>query len=71
MNHPERVEDYLEHIALAIDRAIAYVEQFDRVEALQRDQQAQDAVIRNIEIVGEAASRVQRNSRNWSRLTSP
>ena len=60
MKHPERVEDYLEHIALAIERAIAYVKQFDSVEALQRNQQAQDAVIRNIEFIGEAASRVQR-----------
>ena len=60
MKHPERVEDYLEHIAPASERAIAYVKQFDSVEALQRNQQAQDAVIRNIEIIGEAASRVQR-----------
>jgi uncharacterized protein with HEPN domain len=36
------------------------VEQFDNAEALQRNQQAQDAVIRNIEIIGEAAIRIQR-----------
>jgi hypothetical protein len=37
MKHPERVEDYLEHIALGIERAIGYVKQFDSVEALQRN----------------------------------
>jgi hypothetical protein len=26
MKHPERIEDYLEHIAGAIDRAVSYVE---------------------------------------------
>jgi|HubBroStandDraft_1064217.scaffolds.fasta_scaffold402374_2 uncharacterized protein with HEPN domain len=67
MKHPERVEDYLEHIALAIERAMAYVEQFDSVEALHRNQQAQDAVIRNIEIIGEAASRVQREQPEFVR----
>jgi hypothetical protein len=30
MKHPERVEDYLEHIALAAERAIHYVEQRQR-----------------------------------------
>ena len=25
MKHPERVEDYLEHIVLAIERAIGYL----------------------------------------------
>jgi uncharacterized protein with HEPN domain len=58
MKHPERIEDYLEHIALAIERITEYVRGFDGPEALQRSQQAQDAVIRNIEIIGEAANRI-------------
>lgn len=62
MKHPERVEDYLEHIAQAIGRATGYVQRFDSVEALQKDQQVQDAVIRNIEIIGEAASRIQKQA---------
>jgi len=62
MKHPERVEDYLEHIAQAIERATGYVQRFDSVEALQTDQQVQDAVIRNIEIIGEAASRIQKQA---------
>ncbi len=37
MKHPERVEDYLEHIAQAIERATGYVQRFDSVEALQKD----------------------------------
>ena len=35
MKHPERVEDYLEHMAEAIDRATAYLQQVDSVEALE------------------------------------
>ncbi len=62
MKHPERVEDYLEHIGQAIERAIAYIEPFGGVEALQRNQQVQDAVIRNIEIIGEAANRIQKEA---------
>jgi uncharacterized protein with HEPN domain len=37
--HPQRVEDYLEHIAQAIERAIQYVEPSGRVEAFERNQQ--------------------------------
>ena len=29
MKHPERVEDYLEHIAQAIQQATQYVERFE------------------------------------------
>ena len=66
MKHPERIEDYLEHIALAAERAIHYVEQLNGVEALQENQQAQDAVIRNIEIIGEAPAASKRKNRNLS-----
>jgi len=62
MKHPERVEDYLEHIGQAIARAIAYVEPLGGVEALRQNQQVQDAVIRNIEIIGEAATRIQKQA---------
>lgn len=60
--HPQRVEDYVEHIAQAIERAIQYVEPFDKVEAFEQNPQVQDAVIRNIEIIGEAASQIQRQA---------
>lgn len=59
MRHPERVEDYLEHIAQAIQRAASYIEDFANAEALQQDTRTQDAVIRNIEIIGEAANHIQ------------
>jgi uncharacterized protein with HEPN domain len=56
VKHPERAEDYLEHIAQAIDRATSYIKQFDSEKALQQNLQAQDAIARNIEIIGEAAN---------------
>ncbi len=62
MKHPERIEDYLEHIAQAIQRATSYIEDFKNAEALQQDSKTQDAVIRNIEIIGEAANRIQNMS---------
>jgi uncharacterized protein with HEPN domain len=62
MKHPERVEDYLEHIAEAIERATGYIQELDNVAALVHDHKTQAAVIRNIEIIGEAASRIQRQA---------
>ena len=35
MNHPERVEDYLQHIVQAIERATEYVQSLDGVSAFQ------------------------------------
>lgn len=62
MTHPERVYEYLEHIAQAIQRAMRYIEPLDSAEALRRNEQVQDAVVRNIEIIGEAANRIQNAS---------
>jgi uncharacterized protein with HEPN domain len=58
MKHPERVEDYLEHIAEAIDRATGYLQHVPDLEAFQKNTQVQDAVVRNIEIIGEAVSKI-------------
>ncbi len=60
MKHPERVEDYLEHIAEAIERATGYVQHLESLEMLERSPQAQDAIVRNIEIIGEAANRIEK-----------
>jgi uncharacterized protein with HEPN domain len=60
MKHPERVEDYLEHISEAVDRATSYLEPLQTLEELQRNQQVQDAVVRNIEVIGEAATKLQK-----------
>jgi uncharacterized protein with HEPN domain len=59
MKHPERAEDYLEHIAQAIQRATEYVTGVGSVSAFRISQRDQDAVIRNIEIIGEAARQIQ------------
>jgi uncharacterized protein with HEPN domain len=58
MKHPERVEDYLEHIAEAIGRAISYVGPLQSLEEFQRNHLVQDAVMRNIEIIGEATNKI-------------
>lgn len=54
-----RVRDYLEHIELAIERIGRYVEGLDRASFLASEEK-QDAVIRNIEIIGEAAQSIRR-----------
>ena len=59
MKHPERVEDYLEHIAEAIDRATLYIAPLGTLDALLQDQKTQDAIVRNIEIIGEATRQIQ------------
>jgi uncharacterized protein with HEPN domain len=56
--HPERVEDYLQHIAEAIERATSYLQPLRSLQAFQRNQQAQDAIVRNIEIFGEAVNNI-------------
>jgi uncharacterized protein with HEPN domain len=58
MKHPERVEDYLEHIAEAIERATSYLRPLPDVKAFQDNPQVQDAVIRKIEIIGEAVNKI-------------
>jgi hypothetical protein len=55
VSHPERVEDYLEHIAGAIERAIRYTGSLESLAALEQDEQAQDAIVRTLTVIGEAA----------------
>lgn len=62
MKHPERVEDYLEHIVQAIGHITSYVQEIDSAATLERDHKTQAAVIRNIEIIGEAANRIYRQA---------
>ncbi len=52
-----RVQDYFEHVIGAIDRIETYVEGLDQP-AFESSTLVQDAVIRNFEIIGEAASRI-------------
>ena len=62
MKHPERVADYLEHIAQAIQRATEYIERVGDVSAFRQSERDQDAVIRIIEIIGEAARQIQQQA---------
>ncbi len=55
-----RTPDYLGHMLEAVRRVEAYTASMTR-EAFLADLRTQDAVIRNLEIVGEAARNVQRH----------
>ena len=54
-----RVPDYLGHILEAIERIHFYIEDMSEVAFLE-DRKTQDAVIRNFEIIGEAAHNIER-----------
>ncbi|TRZ69098.1 MAG: DUF86 domain-containing protein [Comamonadaceae bacterium] len=58
MNKALRVPDYLKHILTAIERIDRYTENIDEPGFLNSEL-VQDAVIRNIEIIGEAANNIQ------------
>lgn len=56
---PQRLPDYLAHILEAIERIERYTEDMDEVGFLEHPM-AQDAVIRNFEIIGEASNNIAR-----------
>lgn len=49
----QRIPDYIEHIITAISRIFHYTNNMDRSD-FHENELVQDAVIRNIEIMGEA-----------------
>ena len=53
-----RIPDYLGHIVEAIERIDRYLADTDEV-AFLNDQKTQDAVVRNFEIIGEAAHNIE------------
>ncbi len=55
---PQRLPDYLQHIVDAIARVQRYVGSLSEADFLQ-DEKTQDAVVRNFEVMGEAARHVQ------------
>ena len=55
-----RVPDYIEHILAAIQRIRRYTHGMTESEFLENEQ-VQDAVLRNIEIIGEAARNIERS----------
>lgn len=58
--HPLRVMDYLQHILQAIDHVQEYTAGMD-LAAFMADNKTCDAVIRNLEIVGEVCNNVAKN----------
>ncbi|MBE0440351.1 MAG: DUF86 domain-containing protein [Gammaproteobacteria bacterium] len=55
-----RLAGYLQHILEAIDRIERYVNDMDGL-GFQRNELVQDAVIRNLEIIGEASRNVTKH----------
>ncbi len=55
-----RLSEYLGHIVQAIDRILRYVDDFTEPTFLL-DEKTQDAVIRNLEIIGEASNTVRQH----------
>src|ERR1700740_169425 len=56
----QRLIDYLAHMLQAIERVNRYTEELDEVVFLQNEL-VQDAVIRNLEILGEASNNIQKH----------
>ena len=53
----QRLLDYLQHILEAINRIQRYIEDIDEITFLDNEL-VQDAVIRNLEIMGEASRNI-------------
>ena len=62
-----RVPDYLGHILKAIERIDRYTAEMDEF-AFLANELVQDAVIRNIEIIGEASNNIQRAAPEFAAL---
>lgn len=59
MNKQLRIPDYLGHILSAIERIERHTDDVDELGFLASEL-IQDAVIRNLEVIGEAANNIQR-----------
>lgn len=66
MTNAQRVPIYLDHILRAIDRINRYTSELDEEDFLVGEL-IQDAVIRNIEIIGEAANNILRVAPDYAR----
>ncbi|CAN5691393.1 DUF86 domain-containing protein [soil metagenome] len=54
-----RVADYLEHVLKAVERIERYMSDVD-FDAFVESEMTQDAVIRNLEVIGEACRNIER-----------
>jgi uncharacterized protein with HEPN domain len=61
----QRLPDYLGHMVEAMDRIESYVGDMDKA-AFSANRLVVDAVIRNIEIIGEASNKVRKNHRAFA-----
>ena len=61
-----RLFDYLTHILQAISRIQSYTDSMDEVEFLT-DEKTQDAVIRNFEVLGEAAKNIEQRYPDYAK----
>jgi uncharacterized protein with HEPN domain len=59
MNKELRVPDYLDHILSAIEAIEEYTQNMDE-SIFSLNRMAQDAVIRNLEVIGEAANNIKK-----------
>jgi len=57
---PLRIADYLQHILEAIDNIQDYTDGMN-LDAFMADRKTRDAVIRNLEVIGEACNNVAKN----------
>ena len=62
MNKDLRDKDYIEHILHAIKKINNYVEVSGK-EGFFQDEMVQDAVIRNLEVIGEAVSKLSESKK--------
>jgi uncharacterized protein with HEPN domain len=60
MREESRLLDYLEHILQAVERIQDYTEDLDEV-TFVKEEMVQDAVIRNLEVIGEASRNIDRH----------
>jgi uncharacterized protein with HEPN domain len=63
--HPERAQDYLEHILRALERIQRYTAEKSATDFMT-DTLLQDAVLRNLGIIGEAAHRLLADSPEYA-----
>lgn len=58
---PDRIADYLQHMLDAIDRATLHTQALQSREEFEMHAMASDAVVRCIEIIGEAATKIAKS----------
>ena len=63
----QRLGDYLAHMQQAIERISRYTETFDEV-AFLTNELVQDAVVRNLEILGEASNNILKQYPEFANL---